>query len=426
MQAVYVFEDGRGELGVQTDLRSTFDVRTGAFTLVERLLAEGTPARGLFARDGLIEVTRERHQIPVDPDLARGADAPAAHEPIVLLNGRLLRSPGQLIAATLAAGAGSAITHEGDVLAACVVPAQAGDVREGRVSGLRRIDLAQASAALITPMSAGGPVLMSRPWHARLARDMLLRHDLALLIRAASSSGAPPARQGSPGVWTAGSAKVHASAIFDSEAGPIYVDEQAVVRPGAILIGPVYVGPHSTVLERATIRPNTSIGPWCKVNGEVGGTILQAYSNKAHDGYLGDSWIGEWVNFGAGTTNSNLLNTYGEVLARATPEGRTERTGEAFVGAMVGDHVKTAIGTRIMTGSVIGTGAMIATTTPASGCIPAFAWCTDEGRTRYRLDKFVEVMCAAMKRRAIEPSVAYLRRLEEIYSTRRATESHGV
>ncbi len=422
MRAIYVFEDGRGELGVQTDLRSAFDVRTGAFTLVERLLGEGTPATGLFPRAGLEELARERHQIPVAPDLMGGAEAPEPDEAIVLLNARLLRSPGTLVAAALGAGPGVALVHEGDTVAACVRPADATNVIAGRLSAVRAIELAKANAAIIAP--ASGPVLMSRPWHARLARDLLLTHDLSLLVRAASSSGAPRARQVGPGVWIAGSAKVHASAIFDSEGGPIYVDEHAVVRPGAIVIGPSYVGPHATVLERATIRPNTSIGPWCKVNGEVGGTIFQAYSNKAHDGYLGDSWIGEWVNFGAGTTGSNLLNTYGEVLARATPEGRTERTGEAFVGAMVGDHVKTAIGTRIMTGSVIGTGAMIATSGPASGCIPAFAWCTDEGRTRYRLDKFVEVMRAAMKRRAVEPSEVYRRRLDAVHSTRRATESH--
>jgi acetyltransferase-like isoleucine patch superfamily enzyme len=184
------------------------------------------------------------------------------------------------------------------------------------------------------------------------------------------------------------------------------------------------VGPHSTVLERATIRQHTAIGPWCKVNGEVGGTIFQGYANKAHDGYLGDSWMGEWVNLGAGTTNSNLLNTYGEIVSRATPDGKNERTGENFLGAVIGDHVKTAICTRIMTGSVLHTGSMFATTAPVSGCVGAFTWATDDPDTGrpshrpYRLDKFGEVMRAAMARRKVEPSEAYLRRLAELHAQR--------
>ncbi len=114
--------------------------------------------------------------------------------------------------------------------------------------------------------------------------------------------------------------------------------------------------------------------------------------------------------------NSNLLNTYSEIVSQATPGGKRERTGETFLGAMVGDHVKTAIGTRIMTGSVIGTGAMWAASEAIKGCIEPFAWVTDEGRRRYRLDKFVEVLRAVMARRDLEPSDAYLARLAGLHA----------
>jgi UDP-N-acetylglucosamine diphosphorylase/glucosamine-1-phosphate N-acetyltransferase len=182
-----------------------------------------------------------------------------------------------------------------------------------------------------------------------------------------------------------------------------------------VIVGPAYVGPHSTVLERAVIRANTAIGPWCKVAGEVGGTIFQGYSNKAHDGYLGDSWVGEWVNLGAGTTNSNLLNTYAEVKARATPDGPEEPAGERFVGAFIGDHVKTAIGTRIMTGAVIGTGSMISRSAQVGGCLPGFSWSTDAGRDTYRLDRFIEAVRSVMARRNVEPSPAYLDRVAALH-----------
>jgi UDP-N-acetylglucosamine diphosphorylase/glucosamine-1-phosphate N-acetyltransferase len=204
--------------------------------------------------------------------------------------------------------------------------------------------------------------------------------------------------------------------VLDSEHGAIHVAEHAVVRPGAVLIGPCYVGPHSTVLERATIRPGTAIGPWCKVNGEVGGTIFQGYANKAHDGYLGDAYVGEWVNLGAGTTVSNLLNTYSEVIAKATPGGSNERTGETFLGPVIGDHVKTAICTRVMTGSILHTGSMFATTAAVSGCVGPFTWATDEGQRVYRLDKFLEVARAAMERRKVEPSEAYIAALAALHA----------
>jgi hypothetical protein len=156
------------------------------------------------------------------------------------------------------------------------------------------------------------------------------------------------------------------------------------------------------------------------VAGEVSGVIFQGYSNKAHDGFLGDSWVGEWVNLGAGTTNSNLLNTYGEVIMRATPESPLERTGEQFMGAIIGDHVKTAICTRIMTGSSIGTGAMIATTAAVTGAVPGFAWCTDEGRRHYSLHKFGQAAKAVMGRRQVVPSKAYADRIAEVHAGSKA------
>ncbi|MEL7484590.1 MAG: glucose-1-phosphate thymidylyltransferase, partial [Planctomycetota bacterium] len=153
----------------------------------------------------------------------------------------------------------------------------------------------------------------------------------------------------------------------------------------------------------------------CKIAGEVGGTIFQGFSNKAHEGHLGDSWVGEWVNFGAGTNNSNLLNTYGEVLARATVGGPSERTGQTFIGAIIGDHVKFAISTRIMTGSVIHTGAMWASGAPVSEVIGPFTWATDRGETAFRLSRFLETAKTVMDRRGMEPGDEYLARLSVLH-----------
>lgn len=405
-----MYDDGRGVLSPLTDLRAAFDVRTGALTTLERArMALDLDVRGLIVPAGLAALTRERHRLPVNEEIA--AAGPAGT--VVVINGRCVLPH----AAMLELEAGEKIVEEGtgELVAAGL---EAGDLP----AFVEKLD---AAGEVVGELES--PALMTRPWHVRTFRDRAMAVDLEVLADA-------PTQELPPGVLAIGdgeneealtidpTAVVYPGVTLDTEHGAIVIAEKAVVRPGAILVGPVYVGPGSTVLERALIRGNTAIGPVCKVAGEIGGTIFQGYANKGHDGYLGDSWVGEWVNLGAGTTNSNLLNTYGEVIACAAPGGSNERTGEQFLGAMIGDHVKTAICTRIMTGTVIHTGAMLAQTAAAAGCVPGFAWWTDVQRRAYRLDKFMETMRAAMARRKVTPTEAYAARIEELHAPRKAAE----
>jgi len=362
MRAI-LFDDGRGELSPLTDLRASFEVRCGAFSALERLGRDGdVEVAGLWVPERLAALTRERHALPVNA----GADGP-----VLLINGRWALADGSS-AANLDEGE-AWVDASGEVIAAHVAASDAARVATHDLSGLSAIRRPEPGFALLR-----------RPWDARAVRDRALAMDLARFDPAAGAA-APRGvvviggKVQGKGLFIHPGARVYPGAVIDHEGGAVVIDEGAVVRPGAILIGPCSVGPHSTVLERATIRPWTAIGPWCKVNGEVGGAVFQGYANKAHDGYLGDSWVGEWVNLGAGTTNSNLLNTYGEVVAKARPDGPNERTGEQFLGAIIGDHVKTAICTRLYTGCVLGTGSMFACTAPVSGCVPAFSWVTGGG-----------------------------------------------
>lgn len=383
------------------DLRPACCVRTGAMTLLERLrLRERTKGdiKLLGVACDATEATnaalfQEQTNLPINP---------ATTTDTIVISGTCVTLPDE----SLAIQPGQALFHKDHLVACSVQSTDIASLVAGNVtSSLTRIETNHE--------------VLTRPWSVRTLRDKTLAHDIAALTdpnvqgsipRMSQHAGVTSLADSAAGkcAYMHPTAKVYPGTILDSEAGPIVIDEHAVIRPGAILIGPCYVGPHSTILERATIRPHTVVGPWCKVNGEVGGTIFQGFSNKGHDGYLGDSYVGEWVNFGAGTTNSNLLNTYSEVIAKATPDGKHERTGEQFLGAIVGDHVKTAICTRIMTGSVLHTGSMFATTAPVSGCIKAFSWATDAGTKEYRFEKFLEVAKAAMARRKKEPSTAYI------------------
>jgi len=399
MTRVILFDDGKGRLAPLTDLRPSFDVRTGALTAVERWRCIRGEAPGLVVAAHRRASVTERHP-GVAVNVPVGGDDGA-----LVVNGRCAVSPEGLEA--LGVGEGIREEGSGDLVAA-------------------RLDAAAVARFVAAGGDDGGEVaivarpalaLLSRPWHIRTFRDRSLGADLALIV-----SGAPAcdAREmefvfDAHGVIRREGSRIYPGAIIDAEGGPVVLDTDSVVRPGAVLIGPCYVGPHSTVLERATIRPNTAIGPWCKVNGEVGGVIFQGYANKAHDGFLGDSWVGEWVNLGAGTTGSNLLNTYGEVISRAAPDGLHERTGETFFGAVIGDHVKTAICTRLMTGAVLHTGSMFATTAPVSGCVAPFTWATDAGSRLFRFDKFLEVARAAMARRKEAPSAAYTESLARLH-----------
>jgi UDP-N-acetylglucosamine diphosphorylase / glucose-1-phosphate thymidylyltransferase / UDP-N-acetylgalactosamine diphosphorylase / glucosamine-1-phosphate N-acetyltransferase / galactosamine-1-phosphate N-acetyltransferase len=394
MHPIYLFDDGQ-PLSPQTDLRPAFDVRTGALTNLERTeLGWGRRVAGVFVPAALEAITRELHpginvNRPVDPD----AEA-------ILINGRWVDSTCSDTLCDL--DPRTAITGgDSTLLAAC------GPARDF-------FRLATDAAEGYSTVAHDGVVrLLSRPWHVRSFRDHATSCDLRLLV--SRREGLITSTGGGAPIVIDPTAKVSPAAVLDSEGGPVVVDAHAVVRPGAIIIGPAYIGPHSTVLERATIRGGTAIGPWCKVNGEISGTIFQGYANKAHEGFLGDSWIGQWVNLGAGTTGSNLLNTYGDVHAQAVPAGSQEATGEQFLGAIIGDHVTTAICTRLMTGVVIHTGAMIAQSAAVAGCTSPFSWITDDGVQTYRHDRFIETMRAMMARRGVEPTTVYLERIAALH-----------
>jgi UDP-N-acetylglucosamine diphosphorylase/glucosamine-1-phosphate N-acetyltransferase len=406
MRQAVLFEDGRGLIGPMTDLRPSFSIRTGALRTRDRLRwALDLDITSVWVRPGT------EHLAATAPQEAPINQVPASSEPLLLLNGRLVLPSPEL--ATLQLGE-AVVDAEGDLAAACVRPY---DV-PGLISMARTAVFAQTEHPL--RIVATNAVMISRPWHVRTHRDKALAADLRILSQRTQSTRPPPHVHviGSGGLVLHPTARLLPGVIIDTEAGPVVIDQEALIRPAATLIGPCYIGRGTTVLDRALIKGQTAIGPHCKVAGEIGGTIFQGYSNKAHDGHLGDSWIGRWVNLGAGTTNSNLLNTYGEINARATPRGPVERTGLQFFGCVLGDHVKTAICTRIMTGTVIETGAMIAMTRPASGCIPAFSWCTDEhppGSRLFRIDKFIEVARTVMSRRQKTMVPEYDLRLRKLF-----------
>ena len=192
--------------------------------------------------------------------------------------------------------------------------------------------------------------------------------------------------------------------MIDAGGGPVYIGNGVTILPNTTIEGPVYIGDHAVVQSQTRLRGGANIGEHCKVGGEISNTIFHSYSNKQHDGFFGDSYIGSWVNIGAGTVNSNLLNTYGDV--KVDFGGNIINTNQMFLGMAMGDHTKTAINTTIMTGSVFSFACNIVTSAYPPKYLPSFAWYSDRGMKVTILEKALHVAKIVMKRRDKEMTPA--------------------
>lgn len=193
--------------------------------------------------------------------------------------------------------------------------------------------------------------------------------------------------------------------VLDASTGPIVIGDGTMIMANATINGPVYIGKQCLIKAGAKLFEGTSIGDVCKIGGEVDGTIFASYSNKQHDGFLGHSYIGEWVNIGAGTNNSDLKNNYSPVKMWCAGSIRT--TGRQFLGLVMGDHTKTGINTMFNTGTVIGFNCNFFSSEPPGKFVSSFSWGTSRELESYALDKAMQTAEVVMERRQIKFEKAY-------------------
>jgi UDP-N-acetylglucosamine diphosphorylase/glucosamine-1-phosphate N-acetyltransferase len=237
------------------------------------------------------------------------------------------------------------------------------------------------------------------PWHIFLFNDIELRKDYELLTKNRSSHHIPSDNNISgDNIFIEEGAEVHCS-FLNSNTGPIYIGKNAEVMEGAMIRGPFSLGENSQVKMGAKIYGATTIGSGCKVGGEITNSIFFANSNKAHDGYLGNSVIGEWCNLGADTNSSNLKNNYAPVDIYNYPEKKYISTGQQFLGLIMGDHSKSAINTMFNTGTVVGVNANIVGEGFPNKHIPSFRWCIGEKTKLYDIEKALETIRIVFGRR---------------------------
>ncbi len=408
---IAIFDDGLCGFGPLSDLRASFDQRLGILTAAERAMMVGAPL-SLWPGTELAACTRERHpSVPVD-DLGRAAE-------VICISGVCADW-----SRAVALAQGEAIADSSGGLVACKL-ARDDALRVLARAGQGPIAAHECAARVHTATPTEEPI--RTPWALLNALDAAVRADAPVVAAASgmrrwkAATGAPDGLPAGVTLVGDGLVSVHERAhvwpgtVIDATGGPVVIAEGATIRPGSVLVGPVAVLAGSTVAERSLIKARSVIGPSCKVGGEVGSCVFHGNSSKVHDGHLGDAIVGEWVNIGAGTCNSNLLNTYGEVMTRLDADAPISRTGRNFYGCTIGDHTKVAILTAIGTGTSIGTGAMIAVARPPQ-VVGRFAWLSTERTALFRWPKFEEVMRAAMARRGAAPGPGLIERLRHVHA----------
>lgn len=263
----------------------------------------------------------------------------------------------------------------------------------------------------------GVPLLLQYPWDLvaqsgeQLVRDLpLLERKLPLLEQAENVT-----IRGER-VYVSPEARLDGPIVLDARDGPVFIEADARIEPFSFIQGPTYIGTN-TLIASARIRGETSIGPVCRVGGEVEASIIHGYSNKHHDGFLGHAWLGEWVNIGAMTTNSDLKNNYGSV--RVQLEGLGQLNSELIkLGCFLADHVKLGIGQHLSGGTMIGTGSNVFGIHSVPKNVPHFTWGGDVFR-EYRIESMISVARTVMGRRKRKLEPAYERVLRAAFELTR-------
>lgn len=250
------------------------------------------------------------------------------------------------------------------------------------------------------------------PWHIFQKNSEAISIDYTLITggRENENIGYDPdtvkvAKIGSNQIFIEKGAKLE-HVILNASDGPIYIGKNTEIMEGAMIRGPFALCEGAGIKMGAKIYGATTVGPHCKVGGEVSNCIFQAYSNKGHDGFLGNSVVGEWCNFGADTNSSNLKNNYSPVKIHHYQTGKLENTNVLFCGVLMGDHSKTGINTMLNTATVIGVSANIFGGDFPPKYIPSFTWGGNNKTTKFILEKAFEVAENMMARRNLKLSEA--------------------
>ena len=413
MRVLCLFEDKKAENFHPLSLtRPVYELRCGITTLREKLCRiSNEKGIHLFCRAYLSEVTSQRSPKDEVNNLRSLRD-----RDLLFVNGRLLLFDEEI---KLEGEEEVGVCAENIVYARLnkktfekVFPAQPEEIEEALLRARKFVRVKEVKLLLLEYL-----------WDLVNYNSQAIESDFKLIGRAGIKGRVDKgAHLLNPSqIYLGEGARIEAGVVLNAEEGPIYIGERARIRPPTIIDGPGYIG-RETIVDGAKIRGGCSIGPVCRVAGEIEQSIFHAYSNKHHDGFIGHSYIGEWVNLGALTTTSDLKNTYGNV--KVYLKGKKIDTGEMKVGSFIGDHTKTGIGTLLSTGCVIGVGSNVFGGGSIPQFVPSFSWGGEEGFIENRLDKALEVSRTVMARRNIRQTDVQRNLLRKVYELTREERNY--
>ncbi len=397
--------------GPLTLLHPVFALRCGIFTLAEKLALAFPEAKLHFlVRPHLEEWTRQLY-----PE-AHVGEPPA--EETIFLNGRLCMTDDEVLHFLAASPQEASYVSRDTLFAAKVRGERVGHV----VRQLREGDPDRAFEDVRFPAEVQAFLARSGADLIRWSPRQILQ-DARYLFQGGVALGnvAPGAHLlKTDAIHLARGSRIFPGAVLNAEGGPIVVRENATVEPLAYVEGPAAIGEGSIVRAGAKIRAGTSIGPVCRVGGEVSESLFQGYSNKQHGGFVGHSFVGEWVNLGADTNTSDLKNTYTNVRtyrsARAFLEKKGEDSGQLLLGLQIADFTKTGIGTSFTTGGTVGVGCNLYGTETMPAYVPSFVWGSPGALQEHRIDAMIGTAVRALERRGVALATeldALLRRAHE-------------
>ena len=261
-------------------------------------------------------------------------------------------------------------------------------------------------------------IKLNNVWDIYVYNDRAIREDFELITKGRKSQTISSTNKliNPENIFVEEGASIEYASL-NAKNGPIYIGKNAEIMEGAVVRGPFAMGEHAVLKLNAKIYGGTTIGPYAKVGGELDSVVIFGYSNKAHDGFIGHSVIGEWCNLGADTNASNLKNTYDEVRLYDIEKSTFVPTGQVFCGTIFGDHSKCGINVMFNTGTVVGISSNIYGAGYQRNFIPSFAWGgTNTGLKLYQLDKAIEVNERMMQRRGLVMSEEDKKILQHIFN----------
>lgn len=403
---ICIFEDeGYESLYPLSLTRPVFELRCGQITLRERILRSFPGEKiSYFMRDYLVPIFQKNK-----PGVSVNNTNVLKNKDTLFINGRWLLGEGELRqdAQEETGVCGKDILYlrvRAKSMKDCFSP----DFTELFASLKQRLKKRQIKASLITYL-----------WDLIENNSRVLREDFDFRnnrgIQGEFSSSARIYGK-EDNIFVAKSAKIQPLVLLDTEEGPIYIDEEATVFAHTHIRGPSYIGKRSQILG-ANIGEGTSIGPVCRIGGEVEESIIHGFSNKPHAGFLGHSYVGEWVNMGALCTNSDLKNDYSSVQVHI--KGKLQDSGLVKVGSFIGDHSKLGIGCLLNTGTVIGISSnVVAAAGVLPKFIPSFTWCLNgQFYKGYGFEKMINTAKVVMSRRGVAMSLEEVKMLKEVFKT---------